>query len=326
MIISSVSMEASAATRFKDVPSSYWAYKEIEYLVNKEVINGYKDGTFRLHGQVTRAQAAIMLARALELETSHAPDLGFTDLPKSHYLYKYVAPLVEKGIFAKAKKFNPYNQMSRAEMALVMKRAFKLSGTYTGAIYDVPENTALSSAVHALAANKITTIDERGQFKPSIPLTRVQFSVFLARAMEPKYRPLAIKSDFLKKAQQGILPGCSIPFNKTTTIADVHKKLGKPKKQDYYEGGYGLYYGNCAYFFHDKMLDSKMTGIKYYPNDADLTPARVKQMIGQPIHEGESDMDKRWLLHYDAGQYSILMSADSSKSRIYTIFLKGSSL
>ena len=51
MIFSSV-----YALAFKDLPTNHWAYEYIMYLTSKNVINGYKDGTFKPNGTVTNAE------------------------------------------------------------------------------------------------------------------------------------------------------------------------------------------------------------------------------------------------------------------------------
>jgi hypothetical protein len=49
--------------RFKDVPETHWAYKAIEELAEKGIINGYEDGTFKPNEPVTRAEIATIISR-----------------------------------------------------------------------------------------------------------------------------------------------------------------------------------------------------------------------------------------------------------------------
>lgn len=53
----------NANMKFKDVPETHWAYKAIEELAEKGIINGYEDGTFKPDETVTRAELATMLDR-----------------------------------------------------------------------------------------------------------------------------------------------------------------------------------------------------------------------------------------------------------------------
>jgi hypothetical protein len=60
---------------FKDVPTTYWAYKYIQYLAGKSIISGYSDGTFRPTDQVTRAQMAVFIIKAFPALAPTAPQL-----------------------------------------------------------------------------------------------------------------------------------------------------------------------------------------------------------------------------------------------------------
>ena len=64
IVFSAFTVTGQAAS-LGDIPSS--AETEINYLMQKRVINGYPDGTFRPAQAVTRAEAAIMLGKALNL-------------------------------------------------------------------------------------------------------------------------------------------------------------------------------------------------------------------------------------------------------------------
>lgn len=61
----SLSVPALAASqRFSDVAPTYWAYTEIMEAVDREITNGYGDGTFLPTASVTNAHFSAFLARA----------------------------------------------------------------------------------------------------------------------------------------------------------------------------------------------------------------------------------------------------------------------
>jgi hypothetical protein len=171
---------------FSDVPEGYWAKKEIEYLVQEGIIKGYDDGTFKPEKPVTRLQAAMMLVRALGLDTNHRPDPGFKDIQKGDYGYEYVAAVVDEGIFSKANTFNPNKPLTRGQMAKILVKAFRLKGDYQGEIKDVSKE--FESYVRVLAANGITQIYNDNTYKPNAVVTRAQFAVFFARVKDPQFR------------------------------------------------------------------------------------------------------------------------------------------
>ena len=57
--------KANTNLEFNDLSSNQRFYEEIHYLVNKGIITGFPDKTFRSDQAVTREQAAIMIGRAL---------------------------------------------------------------------------------------------------------------------------------------------------------------------------------------------------------------------------------------------------------------------
>ena len=54
------------AMRFKDVPETHWAYKDVEEFAEMGIINGYKDGTFMPDKSMTRAEACAFGNRLLK--------------------------------------------------------------------------------------------------------------------------------------------------------------------------------------------------------------------------------------------------------------------
>lgn len=128
-IIAPAPMEA-AAKAFKDVPTTYYAHKEIMDLVNRGVINGFSDGTFKPTKQVTRAEFAAFVARALNLPSATS---NFKDVPKSAALYDGVSRANKAGIIKgfSTGYFKPNTPVSRQDMAVMLDRAMQLKGSYT---------------------------------------------------------------------------------------------------------------------------------------------------------------------------------------------------
>lgn len=53
---------------FKDINETHWAYNDIAYCVEKEIMLGYPDGTIRPNNNLTRAEAVAVLYRMLKGE------------------------------------------------------------------------------------------------------------------------------------------------------------------------------------------------------------------------------------------------------------------
>ncbi|WP_442596577.1 S-layer homology domain-containing protein [Neobacillus sp. D3-1R] len=177
---------AFAKTSFIDVQEQFWASAEIEYLKDFQIINGYPDGSFKPNNTITRAQAAIMLKRAFQLDTSSVENPNFEDVKTTYHAYKEIAAVVEAGFIEKGEFFRPNDNLTRGEMAKILVNAYQLKGTYTQEIKDV--STDLLPYVSALAANGITDIYDDQTFKPNDPVKRAHFSVFFSRALNPNFR------------------------------------------------------------------------------------------------------------------------------------------
>jgi hypothetical protein len=178
-----------AAMSFKDVPSGHWAKKEIEYIASNDIIKGYPDGTFHPNHEVTNAQVALMLTRALKLNTNNRPNPNLTDVTTTHHAYKEIAAVLDEGIFPKEKAFHPNSPITREAMARAMANAFKLKGS--GGVYftDVATSYWAYPYIMKLAVHDITTGYSDGTFKPKNKLTRAQFSAFIARALNESFKP-----------------------------------------------------------------------------------------------------------------------------------------
>lgn len=178
----------SAAESFKDINSNHASWEEIEYLIERGVITGYQDGTFRPNTTVKRIQAITMLGRALNWETTNLADPGFSDVEKGTEGYRYLAVAVEKGIIQKGSTFNPYGTLTRAQMAKILANAFNLPAGPAKSFLDVKKDHWANEYIARLGFSNITTGYPNGTFKPENETTRMQFSLFISRALNPEFR------------------------------------------------------------------------------------------------------------------------------------------
>lgn len=82
---------AEGTAEFSDV-TNHWAKEAIEYLVGKDAIKGYPNGTFQPDGDITRAEAATILAATLELEIDENAKTNFADA-KDHWATAAIAAI-----------------------------------------------------------------------------------------------------------------------------------------------------------------------------------------------------------------------------------------
>jgi hypothetical protein len=67
---------AGRHAEFKDVPQKYWAANAISQVSDAGLVTGFPDGTFRPEDKITRAQALVILAKALHSAGTDAAALG----------------------------------------------------------------------------------------------------------------------------------------------------------------------------------------------------------------------------------------------------------
>lgn len=178
---------------FKDVSKSHPNYSAIMFLLDKGVIESSE--RFGLNDKVTREEMIVMLAKATGLDGSKG-NTKFKDVSASRYSSGYINSAVKAGIINGYPDgtFKPTQNVTRGHMAAFTANAFKLGKEANINFKDVPKGSTSYNAVKKLAAENITSGYPDGTFKPNETLTRSHIAAFVARAMEPSFRPSNIKS------------------------------------------------------------------------------------------------------------------------------------
>ena len=110
---------------FTDIATS--EFKEfIEQAVTLGLIKGHEDGTFKPNDKLTRVQAAAIIVRALDLKAEKAAP--FTDIGDyAAETQAEIAAAYENQIVKGSNgKFMPAESVTRAQLALMIKRAYEL--------------------------------------------------------------------------------------------------------------------------------------------------------------------------------------------------------
>lgn len=161
----------------------HWAEDSIVLLIKKGLLSGYPDDSFRPDLSITRAEAVKVLSTQLGLKPQTS---DFTDVPASHWAAGYIGAAEESDLMNGYDDgtFRPNDKLNRAEMAALVARAFKLSGSSAVSFSDVPLDSWSYPYINALIVNKIVTGYDDGTFRPTQAITRAEFATMIARILQ----------------------------------------------------------------------------------------------------------------------------------------------
>lgn len=181
---------ASAANPFSDVPANHWAYDAVTMLAADGINQGYGDGTFRGDRNITRYEAATMLAKILvsRSDTVDGGDISFFDVPYGHWARDSVALLSSAEISQGYSdgSFRGDRNITRYEMAVMVSKLVSGSSemsTSAMPFIDVPEGHWAAESVKMLASNGINEGYGDGTFRGDRYITRYEAAIMLAKAM-----------------------------------------------------------------------------------------------------------------------------------------------
>ncbi len=126
MLSRALQLEPQASSKTFNDSSSIpaWAEDHIARVVHAGLMGGFEDSTFRTNGQLTRAQLAVIIARAANLKLDGAAALSFadsTDIPA--WARKEVAAAAAAGLVqGKNGRFAPHETATRAEALTLIIR------------------------------------------------------------------------------------------------------------------------------------------------------------------------------------------------------------
>ena len=166
---------------FKDVPSSFWAYKDINTLRDRKIILGYEDNTFKPNATIRRDHVALLLSKSITFENMTVAK-DFVDVPRNYVYYDQIMQAQMAGIFSGNQgRFDPKEELTRAQMAKVLVLAFDLKKKGDHPFSDVSKNHWSSDYISILYSNGIS-IGDNGKYSPEAPVTRAHFAAFMSRS------------------------------------------------------------------------------------------------------------------------------------------------
>ena len=117
----------SYAAGLSDIHAGDWYADTVGYAVQKGIVSGYPDGSFKPNQAITRAEFASIASRFAEL--TEEKDLTFSDLDASHWGYKAIRLAASNGWISgyPDNTFRPEQAITRAEVTSITNRMLNRS-------------------------------------------------------------------------------------------------------------------------------------------------------------------------------------------------------
>ncbi|NMO94373.1 S-layer homology domain-containing protein [Paenibacillus lemnae] len=191
-LLSACTFPAYADVNLTDIEGSY-AKDAILELVEKGIINGKGNGKFDPTSKISRQDFAIILARALELDTSSTPSRPtFNDVPAEHYSFSYVEAAVQAGLIQGqgSGRFGLGQNLSRQDMAVLFVRSLGVDSAGMGSQLSFTDASQISGyakdAVGAAVELGLVTGNPNGTFNPLGSADRQSVALVASRFLETK--------------------------------------------------------------------------------------------------------------------------------------------
>ena len=123
LLLASDNYSAGYDSEFSDVAEDSWYYTYVSCAYKKGIVQGIANDLFGSGISISRQDAAVMICRALGIETETVNETVFPDFDNiSGYAQNAVCTLYESGVINGDDNgyFNPKNNITRAEVSKIL--------------------------------------------------------------------------------------------------------------------------------------------------------------------------------------------------------------
>jgi len=188
LMFSTFNMASANESAGTDVEDS-WAASTLKDWMAKGWLSGYPDGSVKPDSNVSRAEFAAMVNRALGF--TEKADIDFSDLAEGDWEYDQMAIAVGAGYIRGYDDgtMRPGNEVSRQEVAVMLAAMLKLNVSTAGTSTFSDADTIASwseAAVKAVVAAGIMKGYPDGTFKGDQAMTRAEAAVVISAVIQAK--------------------------------------------------------------------------------------------------------------------------------------------
>lgn len=174
----------TSAVTFPDVNPENWSAHDVTLASQLGIITGKPDGNFHGNENVTRAEFAIMVVRALHLDTSHSSGSSAFPDTKGHWAEDAIEALKLAGVVSGMGdgSFKPDQPISRAEIAAILARLVIMPSAVTSYFSDT-SNSWANQYIEQLHNAGIVNGSSGKQFKPDDHASRDEAVAMILRML-----------------------------------------------------------------------------------------------------------------------------------------------
>ena len=183
-IFLAILMTVNALATFPDT-ASHWAEDAVDYWTQREVVSGYPDGNFHPDQNISRAEAAKIIARLLHLEQSAGQ--SFSDVPETHWAFDDIEACAANGVVTGyAGLFRPSSNITRQEAMAILYGVSKYQTEDPEAVLSAMSDEEAVAAwartpVGVLLAAGVVVGLPDGTIGPERDISRAEFVTLLQR-------------------------------------------------------------------------------------------------------------------------------------------------
>ena len=177
---------------FSDLPDDHWGKPYIDALTALGILNGFPDGSYAPDSPMTRAELAVQVAQAFDVEST-LPSETFTDIPEGYWAAITIDEAVTTGFMRGYPNdvFQPEQTVPRVQVLVTLATGLTLSEASQPNTalqqYDdqatIPE-WARAKVASAIDSGVISTSSEGPiALRPNTPATRAEVAAMLHSAL-----------------------------------------------------------------------------------------------------------------------------------------------
>ncbi|WP_027399123.1 glycosyl hydrolase family 18 protein [Anaerovorax odorimutans] len=185
VLIPNTAMAQSSS--YNDIPQGNWSVSVINKARDYDLMQGVSDGVFGFGNTITKAEFITVLDRMFGWELITPETASFLDVTNDQWYYTYIETALKNNVIEKTQNFDPNDQITREEMAVMLVRGLGYStlaqstSSIGNSFNDVVDNVGYITIASDIGMTKGTSATT---FSPKQTAKREEAAAMLVRVYE----------------------------------------------------------------------------------------------------------------------------------------------